>query len=144
MYNYSAGYPGGSGGVTVTLNSDLTVLNNFTITYAAGYTRSFSAGSYTLTVGGNFANNDTFTAGTGTVVFNDASKVSTISGNTTFNVLQCLTPDKTVKFTAGTTTTVASFDFTGAAGQLIILDTNTGASTFTLSDSAGTNQVEYC
>ncbi len=144
FYNYSTGYSTQDNIVAITLNSDLTVLNNFIVQYRAGYSRSFSAGTYTINVGGNWANGDTFTAGTGTVNFNDATKVSTISGTTTFNILQSLTPDKTVKFTAGTTTTVASFDFTGTAGHLITLDTDTGAGTFTLADTTGTNQVEYC
>jgi len=142
LYNYSVGT---TYNVAITLNSDLTVLNNFTIRYAAGVTRSFSAGTYTINVGGDFANGDTFIAGTGTVNFNDATKVSTISGTTTFNILQCLTAGKTVKFYHGQTFTVASFDFTGTSGAgLITIDSDDGANAFTLSDSADTNQVEYC
>jgi len=136
LYNYTIEY-----GAAITLGSNLTVQNTFTVGTGGN---SFSAGSYTLTVGGNFANGDVFNAGTGTVIFNDATKTTTVSGTTTFYNLQCLTPGKTVKFEAGQTFTVTSFDFTGTAGNLILLDTDTGASTFTLSDATGTNQVEYC
>jgi len=130
--------------MTVTMNSNLTVTNNLTIAYKSGYTYTLSAGSYTLTVGGNFANGGAFTAGTGTVVFDTSAKVSTVSGSITFNVLQCVTPDKTVLFKAGETFTVADFDFAGTSGHLITLDTDTGAGTWTISDASGTNQVEYC
>jgi hypothetical protein len=140
--NYTVGF--GVGSTAVTLNSNLTVLNNFSIVAYGGVTRSFSAGSYTINVGGNWANGDVFTAGTGTVIFNDASKTTTVSGTTAFNILQCLTSSKTIKFTAGTTTTVGVFDFSGTAGNLITLDTDTGAGTFALSDASGTNTVEYC
>jgi hypothetical protein len=145
LYNYQVGYNNSDiRDAAVTLNSDLTVLNNFTIQYSAGYTRSFSAGSHTLTVGGNFDNQDTFNAGTGTVIFNDATKTTTVSGNTTFNVLRIETPGKVVKFTAGTTQTVASFVATGAAGQNVVLTNVTGTGTWALSDASGTNQVHYC
>jgi len=141
LYNYLVGL---GGAIAVTLQSNLTVQNNFTIEYAAGLTRSFSAGSFTLTVGRNFANGDTFNAGTGTVIFNDATKTTTVTGSTTFNVLQITTPDKTVKFTSGTTTTCASFIATGTAGHNVILTNVTGTSTWALSDTTGTNQVYYC
>ena len=143
LYNYTLGIISDAN-VTVTLNSNLTVLNNFTIVYRAGVTRSFSASTYTITVGGNWANGDVFTCGTGTVVFNDASKTTTVTGNTTFNVLQITTPDKVVRFTAGTTQTVASFIATGTAGHNVILSNVTGTSTWALSDTTGTNQVYYC
>ena len=72
LYNYTVGggAPEGSSSVAVTLLSDLTVQNNFTILYDAGYTRSLSAGTHTIYVGGNWANGDTFTAGSSTVIFN--------------------------------------------------------------------------
>ena len=141
LYNYVVGSV--TGNRVITLNSNLTVQNNFTIGYTAGKTTTFSAGTYTINVGGNFANGDTFTAGTSTVNFNDATKVSTISGTTTFYNFTSSTPNKAIRFTAGTTQTFTSFALTGTAGNLITIDTNTGASTFTLSDGAGTNQVYY-
>ena len=140
LYNYQVGYS--TNASSISLSSDLTVSNNFTILANSG-NNSFSAGSHTIYVGGNWANGDTFTANTSTVTFNDATKTSTISGNTTFNILNCSTGDKVIHFTAGTTQTVASFALTGASGHLITIDTDTGAGTFNLSDSTGIDQVYY-
>jgi hypothetical protein len=137
LYNYRIQ---GSSTTRVSLASDLTVQNNFTISSNGG---SFSAGTYTISVGGNFANGDTFTAGTSTVNFNDATKTSTISGNTTFNNLISSTSDKTIKFAAGSTQTVSSLSLTGTASHLITIDTDTGASSFNLSDTTGTNTLYY-
>jgi hypothetical protein len=130
----------------VTLGSDITIENDLTINYRSSYVRTLDLNGYTLTIGGNFTNDDTLTAGTGVVVLNDNTKTSTISGTGTiaFNVLRCQTGGKTVKFQASKTFTVADFDFDGASGNLITLDTDTGSGTFTLSDSSGTNQVTYC
>lgn len=146
LYDMAVGRTAAHGSMTYTLAADLTVENDLTINYRSSYVRVLACGSYTLTIGGDFTNNDTFTCGTGTVVFNDATKTSIISGTgtITFNTLRCLTANKTVKFQQGKTITVSSFDFTGASGQLITLDTDTGSGTFTLSDTTGTNQVEYC
>jgi hypothetical protein len=143
LYNYQVGI-GTVGATSISLGSDITIQNNFTILVGSGVTRSFSAGSYTINVGGNFANGDTFTAGTSTVVFSDATKTTTVTGSTMFNVLQITTPDKVVRFTAGTTQTVASFIATGTAGHNVILSNVTGTSTWALSDSGGTNRVYYC
>ena len=143
LYNYHVCHPNGDANVTVTLLSSLVVINNFTILASAGKTRSFSAGSNTLTIGGNFANGDTFNAGTGTVILNDATKVTTVTGSTTFNILSITTPDKVVRFTAGTTQTVASFVATGTAGHLVTLNNVTGASTWAISDASGVNSVSY-
>jgi hypothetical protein len=143
FYNYQLSVPSSYTNVSMNLQSNLTILNNFTIAYYAGQTRNFLAGSYTLNIGGNFTNNDTFTAGTSTVNFNDATKTSTISGSTTFNNLTSSTSDKTIKFTAGTTQTVSSLSLTGTSGHLITIDTDTGAGTFNLSDTTGTNTLYY-
>ncbi len=134
LYNFTASLTSGS-----TLLANLTTVNNLTI----GSGKSLNASTYDLTVGGNWTNSGTFTAGTGTVVFNDAAKTSTISGTTTFYNFTSTTPNKAIRFTAGTTQTFTSFALTGTAGNLITIDTNTGASTFNLSDSTGTNQIYY-
>ena len=143
LYNFVVGRAGVNASSAVVLQANLTVQNDFTILYYAGRIRTFNAGSYTINVGGNWANGDTFTAGTSTVNFNDATKTSTISGTTTFYNFTSTTPNKAIRFTAGTTQTFTSFALTGTAGNLITIDTNTGADTFTLSDSAGANQVYY-
>ena len=57
----------------------------------------------TLTVGGDFANEATFTAGAGaTVVFVGAGE-SVVSGDTTFANFRCETPGKTIAFAEGST-----------------------------------------
>ena len=133
LYNYGV-YNG-----TQSLESNLTVQNNLSISSGV-----LSAGSYTINLGGNWASSGgTFTPGTSTVNFNDATKVSTISGSTTFNNLTSSTSDKTIKFTAGTTQTVSSLSLTGTSGHLITIDTDTGAGTFNLSDTTGTNTLYY-
>ncbi|MEJ5199844.1 MAG: hypothetical protein WHX53_13050, partial [Anaerolineae bacterium] len=69
----------------VTLAQDITV--NGTLTLAAGAT--LSADTYTITAGGDWANNGTFNAGTGKVIFN-RSGTSAIGGSsaTTFYDLE--------------------------------------------------------
>jgi len=57
------------------INGDLTISSG----------ASLNASSFTINLGGNWTNSGTFTAGTGTVILNGASK--TITGNTTFNRL---------------------------------------------------------
>lgn len=85
--------------------------------------------------GGNLTyNNFTAIAGTGGSI--------TIKGSNAFNVFTILSP-RTLKFTAGTTTTVSSFVATGDAGNLIHID-STSASAATLTDPSGTNTVHYC
>ena len=116
----------------------LAATNDLTIT-----TGTLNAAGFGITVGKNWANTGTFTHGNNTVTFNDATKVSTISGTTTFYNFTSTTPNKAIRFTAGTTQTFTSFALTGTAGNLITIDTDTGASTFTLSDGAGTNQIYY-
>jgi filamentous hemagglutinin family protein len=86
----------------ITLQRDLTVTGDVSL-----QTGSFSAGSYTIIVGGDWSSQgDTFQAGVSTVVFNNSSRISRITGNTTFYKLTCLTPGKKLVFGAGTFTTV--------------------------------------
>jgi prepilin-type N-terminal cleavage/methylation domain-containing protein len=125
--------------VTATLSSNITVQNDVTLSM-----RSFlQLDTYILTVGGNFTNGGTFAAGTGTVTFNNALKTSTISGNSTFYNLTSSTSDKTIKFAAGSTQAATSLSLTGTASHLINIDTDTGAGTFNLSDTTGTNTLHY-
>jgi hypothetical protein len=104
---------------------------------------TLSAAGFGITVGENWSRVGSFTHGGNTVTFNDATKLTTVTGSTTFNVLQ-IVAGKTVKFTAGTTTTCASLVATGTPVAQIILTNVTGTSTWALSDSAGTNSVSYC
>ncbi|MFA6600746.1 MAG: filamentous hemagglutinin N-terminal domain-containing protein, partial [Candidatus Omnitrophota bacterium] len=82
---------------TVWLARDLTVSHD--VTLAGG---TFAAGSHTITVGQNWSNfGGHFEAGTSTVVFNDALKVTTISGENTFFDFTSVTPEKVIRFEAG-------------------------------------------
>lgn len=68
-----------TGGTTVTITDNRSVHN---LTIATSGTLAFT-GSYTLTIGGNFTDNATFNAGTGTVVFNNGQQsISSASGIT--------------------------------------------------------------
>ena len=147
LYNLQVGSEDYWAVSTVTLGSDVTVENNVLIREAyGGYDATLALSTYTLKVGGDFTNDATFTAGTGTVEFITDTKTSTVKGSTatTFYVLKCQAGGKTVKFKASQTVTVTTFDFDGGSGDLIVLDTDTGSGTWTLSDSTGTNTVEYC
>jgi len=65
----------------VTFNIDETVNGAFTMNTNAKVT----AGSYTHTIGGNFANSGTFTAGTSTIILSGAAQ--TVTGTAIFNNL---------------------------------------------------------
>ncbi len=106
---------------TVTLGAELDVDDDLTIT--AG-TLAVGVGNHGINVGGDWANSDTFTQGSGIVVF-DTTTASAVSGNTTFNNLNCVTANKTITFTAGSTTTVSgTLTLTGAPSQLITLQSS--------------------
>ncbi|MFH2143215.1 MAG: IPT/TIG domain-containing protein, partial [Bacteroidota bacterium] len=70
---------------TKTAGGTFTASRNLTINTTA----TFAAGNYTHNIGGNWVNDGTFTASTGTINF-DGSAIQTISGSseTTFNNLQ--------------------------------------------------------
>ncbi|OGX58021.1 MAG: hypothetical protein A2306_04360 [Omnitrophica WOR_2 bacterium RIFOXYB2_FULL_38_16] len=82
-----------------------------------------------VNVAGKWIMNDlgTFTSGTGTVEFDDAAKVTTVYGGTTFYDLLIDTPSKQVDWQAGTTNTVSNaFTVDGqASGTLVDLSSTT-------------------
>jgi len=136
FYNLIVGQYGSG---SPTLLSSIVVQNDFTI-----YTGdSLNANGYNITVGENWTNNGSFTAGSGSVIFNDATKTSVITGATTFNTIYCHTQDKTINFTSGQTFTCSAFDFVGASSHLITIG-STSTSQHTLSKSSGTVSVSYC
>jgi hypothetical protein len=114
-----------------------TVSGNLTIT--AG---TLEGGARTVSVGGNWANAGTFTAGTSNVTLTDADH--TISGSTTFNNLTCtVAAARTLTFTAGTTTTVSgTLTLQGASGQLLSLRSSSSPSTWTI-NATGATTLEY-
>jgi hypothetical protein len=98
-----------SGTATATLMAGLKVTGNVTI----GSGTTVVAGANTLTIGGNFTNSGTFTAGTSTVTFNGAAQ--TVSGATTFNILQKTNASSSLNFTSGQTFTVADIRLSGVS-----------------------------
>ncbi|MBI3602091.1 MAG: filamentous hemagglutinin N-terminal domain-containing protein, partial [Candidatus Omnitrophica bacterium] len=87
---------------TLTLISNLSVTGD--VVFNGG---TLNAGSSTMNVSGNWSvHGGNFQSGNSTVIFNDASKISNITGNNTFYNLTCLTPGKTIVFEADTLTTV--------------------------------------
>jgi hypothetical protein len=67
---------------SITLSGDITVAGTVTLTSG-----NLSPGSRSISVGSNWSNSATFTAGSSTVTFNGSNNTQTISGNTTFNNL---------------------------------------------------------
>jgi len=106
-------------GGTLTLDTGtLTNVRNFTI-LPGGVVQ---AGSSQVTLAGDWSNSGTFNAGSGRVNFVDApacAASSTISGNTSFRVLNIVSGSgKTYRFAAGSTQTVAGmFTLTGIPGN---------------------------
>jgi hypothetical protein len=101
-----------------------------TIDMTSGSSKTFSGGARTwptLNQGGagalTIAQNNTFT---------DITNTYAATGATT------------ITFTAGTTQTLTQFTASGAAGNILTLNSSTPAGTYTLSDSGGTNSVSHC
>ncbi|MBM4370906.1 MAG: hypothetical protein FJ098_04585, partial [Deltaproteobacteria bacterium] len=101
-------------------------------------------GASTLKVEGHWDNNvgtAAFNAGTGTVEFTGAG-ASTISGNTNFYHLKCVTAGKALTHEAGSTTGVqGTYTLTGASGSNIVLRSSTSGSKWFLNNSSGSNAV---
>ena len=83
-----------------TLSEDLTVLNNLTINASQSLNAS---GNTTLTIGGDFTNNGTYTTGTNTTKFAGAGN-SSVNGNITFSTLELDFDNTTDKVNLGTGT----------------------------------------
>ncbi|MEM2991484.1 MAG: ABC transporter permease, partial [Halobacteria archaeon] len=107
---------GDATGQTLVINGDLTIQNC-----------SVDADTFdpTIILKGNLiinGENATFNTGTSSVIFEDASKVSTVFGSHTFNNFICVTPGKQIKFEADSTQIIlGTLTLTGAAGNRIIL-----------------------
>lgn len=119
----------------VTLNYDLGV--NGTLTLGA----TMIATGKNVSVGGNFSPSTFYSAvGSGTVIFNNASMTTVVTGTTSFYNLQVVLPGKIVNL-SGTTSTIANggkLTVTGASGNLVTL---TGSSTWTLDWAAGSSNA---
>ncbi len=123
-------------GGTLTLSSnDVEIDGNFTLT--AG---TLDANARTMTVRGNWDNNDSFLANGSTVNLGTASQ--TISGSTSFhNLTKQVSSAATLTLTAGTTQTVTNtLTLNGASGQLLtIASSTTSAAIF----NAATSTVSH-
>ncbi|MFH1692217.1 MAG: DUF2341 domain-containing protein, partial [Candidatus Omnitrophota bacterium] len=132
---------------TIALGRDLTISEDFAIVSG-----TFRLDVHTLNVGGNWSNlGGSFEAQTSTVVFYDATKISTILGDNTFYNLTCLTPGKTLVFEANSLTTVENtLTIDGAEDAYITMESSIWAkgSEFgmyinAVSDAEGNSYLDY-
>jgi hypothetical protein len=134
--------------ISNTNSSVATLANNTTVgkdlTISSG--GILSLGGYTLTVGGNWTNNGTFTHANGTVVFNDNSQISTISGSNTFYNFTCVTPGKILQFETGITQNLVIsggvFTLTGDLGNNIQVKSTSSGNQWYINHQ-GTESVSY-
>jgi hypothetical protein len=138
----------GTGAVTVTGNtinfngtttiSGATSFNNVTIAASSALT----APSGTLNIAGNFTNNGTFNANSGTVVLNGSNQ--TVTGSNTFNNLtMAVTSPATLTLPSSQTQTInGALILTGTLGNIITLNASTpGTQAFI--NPTGTRTIKY-
>lgn len=127
---------------TFTLTGSIIVKGDLSISAGA-----LNANNYDITVGGNWSNSAGaagFTYGTGTVYFDNENKITVISGNTTFNDFACVTPGKTIQFTAGSTQSIqGSFIINGESGSLITLESTSSPTKWEINNNGNSEDVEY-
>jgi hypothetical protein len=107
-----------------------------------------SAAGYGITVAGDWSNPNGasgFIQRNGTVSFTDSGRTTTLSGNTTFHHLACVTPGKTITGTAGSVQTLeAGGVLTLAGGSTSPIVLNSTGSVWTLSNTdSQTTTVSY-
>jgi gliding motility-associated-like protein len=106
-----------SGSASATAAAAINTTGNFTI----GSGTSFTAGTFTHTIGGNFSNTGTFTSTGSTFNFNGAAQTIN-NANTWYNLSITGTAARIVTFQSGVAQTVSnSLTLTGASGQLLSL-----------------------
>ena len=120
--------------------ASLTINGNLTISSGI-----FTAPA-TLTIGGNFTNNATFNHNSGTVVFNDATKTSVLTGSgspaITFNNLTVTTANKALQFTEGKTFRINGvLTLTGTSGNNVTINSTTSSQWYI--NHQGTEAVTY-
>ena len=127
------------------LSSNVTVINDIAISVGT----LSDAGNFSLTVGENWTNSvgvTGFSGGTsGTVVFADATRVSTITGNTNFTNLTSNTQDKQLYFGVSSQQTVSNtLTIAGVSGHPVVLGRSGGSGTQTwLLAATGTRAVTF-
>ncbi len=113
-----------SGSGMKTLGGNLGV--NGSLSIGANTTLDVSESDFQINVAGNWTNNGTFNANSGTVTF-DGSGTSVISGETTFNNFTCTTAGKTLTFVTGSgnlQTVEGTFTLTGSDGNNIVVNSD--------------------
>jgi hypothetical protein len=107
--------------------------------------------NWTIEIGGNTANTRTFAGGNlqllPSVVFTNTTSGGALhfTGSSTFKSLDVTTPPQSLRFTAGTTTTIEDIDGlpSGTAGNLVTINSITGAAHTLAKSGAGTVCEEY-
>jgi hypothetical protein len=119
--------------------ASLTLTGNFTVSSGTFISPS------TLTIAGNFTNNGgTFNNNSGTVIFNDNSKNSLISGSGAieFYNLTVTTPLKHITFASGKTIPITgALTLTGTYGYPVVVNSSSGSQWFV--NKSGTAAVTY-
>ncbi|UAY50710.1 LamG-like jellyroll fold domain-containing protein [Ferruginibacter albus] len=123
-----------SGSVSATALAAINIAKDFNLSGTA----TFSAGSFTHSIGGNWNNSaGTFTAGTSTINLNGVNQ--TITGSSSFkNLTKTTSVPATLTFTAGTTQTITgTLTLTGASGgNLLKLVSSTSGTQANINPSA--------
>ena len=132
------------GGASLTVEVEDALDVDGTLTITGGTLDAKSGENNTITVGGNWVNNDTFTTRGGTVIFDDNTKTSVISGNNTFYNLTSTTAGKAITLTAGSTQTVGNtLTLTGASGNRIVLRSTANNSKWDIDFTGGSQIVNF-
>lgn len=120
----------GGGSHTVTLGNNETVLNALSISSTSATLDVSASSSYSLTIGGNFVDNGTFLARSGTVTMNGSSNqiISGSISSITFHNLTTVSPDtifQALPTTIGNNLVITNgtydcqnFQMTGSSGQM--------------------------
>lgn len=109
-----------------------------------------SAGTGSGTIRFTSASAKTFGGGNGvnwncTIDQNGAGDLLILFGNTYTNITNSYasTGATSITFSSGYTTTVSSFTASGTVGKILTIKSNSPGTRFTLSDSSGTNAIDY-
>ncbi|MGB2629886.1 MAG: DUF2341 domain-containing protein, partial [Candidatus Omnitrophota bacterium] len=115
--------------------------------YATGGSSNININTqgYNITVGGSFENPENVgsLSGSGTVIFDDATKASNILGDTIFYNFSCATAGKQLFFEASSTTTIqGTLTLIGGSGNPIILRSTSPNTAWNI-DPQGARSVSY-
>jgi filamentous hemagglutinin family protein len=124
-------------GYELTLTGSLSISASKTLNASSG-----TDGASTITLGGGWTNNGTFTAGSSTVTLNGTDQ--TITGSSTFfNLTKTVAAAATLTFAAGSTTTVGgTLTLNGAVGALLSLRSSASGTRWFVNPT-GTRSVSF-